>query len=466
MSEVILKESPPRAVSVIRRATVPWRSSIYLRVILLCVVLLCCLLGSVTVITRHFYLEAIQEMEVATRDIVKSTSLQIQETPNIDFGELSHKMMDVHKGVDIQIAPDTGASGNPTITIVRHQSGEFTRVAQVSLKNGDRPMMLTVSMTIVPQVEILRAFRNRSMMVLTGVFVITLGLMIYFIIKALHPLARLSESCAAISAGNYQAVSTRGATGEIRALEETFNQMVESLQEKERMEVRLRHAQRLSALGNLAAGVAHDVRNPLNAIKLLSSHTLDTLDDHAQPNVTKSLQTIRKEVERLEGIVSGFLSLAKERQLTPQSVRVDLLLEECIQLLRQDAEKREVRLESAMGAHERMAMLDPQQWKRAILNVLINALDASPAGASIHIVSRMADDTYAISIRDEGPGIDPEVLEHLFEPYFSTKPNGTGLGLSITRGIIEEHGGSIELCNIAPGCEVRITLPLQKAKAL
>jgi signal transduction histidine kinase len=465
MSEVILKESPPRSTSVIRR-TVPWRSSIYLRVILLCVVLLCCLLGSVTIITRHFYLEAIQDMEARTSDIAQSISLQLEETPDINFGELSHKLMDKNKGWDIQIQPDASTMGNPQFNIERHRNGEIRRVARVPLRNGDRQMMLTASITIVPQVEILRAFRNRSMMVLTGVFVVTLGLMIYFIIKALHPLARLSESCTAISAGNYQPVSTRGATGEIRALEETFNQMVESLQEKEHMEVRLRHAQRLSALGNLAAGVAHDVRNPLNAIKLLSSHALDTLDDQGPSNVAKSLQTIRKEVERLEGIVSGFLSLAKERQLTPQSVRADLLLEECIQLLRQDAEKREVRLDSALGAHDRLAMLDPQQWKRAILNVLINALDASPAGASIHIVSTGAGDTYAINVRDEGAGIDAEVLEHLFEPYFSTKPGGTGLGLSITRGIIEEHGGNIELSNQTPGCEVRITLPLQKVKAL
>ncbi len=464
MSEVLLKESARPAPASTRPTRVPWRSSIYLRVIVLCVVLLCCLLGSVTIIARHFYLEAIDEMEARTSDIAQSISLQFEETPNIDYSDLSQRLMDLHKGVDIQVQPYADGSDGATLTIERRERGQLTYVVHKPLKNGHRPVMLVASVTIVPQIEILRAFRNRSMMVLICVFVVTLGLMIYFISKALRPLTHLSESCAAISEGNYQPVSTRGATGEIRALEETFNQMVASLQEKEQMEARLRHAQRLSALGNLAAGVAHDVRNPLNAIKLLTSHTLDMLPEGADAGLNKSLGTIRKEVERLEGIVSGFLSLAKERHLDPKASRPDTLLDDCVQLLRPDAEKREVRLETDLRAPGVTLLLDPQQWKRAMLNLLINGLDASPAGGTIHITSRIAGVNYEAKIRDEGSGLTRDAADHLFEPYFSTKPGGTGLGLSITRGIIEEHGGSIELSNaMGRGCVAIVTLPMRKA---
>ena len=150
------------------------------------------------------------------------------------------------------------------------------------------------------------------MMALMLVFVMALGLMVYFINKALRPLMRLSESCAAIGSGELNMVNTQGISGEILVLEQTFNDMVASLREKEIMEGKLRQAQRLSALGNLAAGIAHDVRNPLNAIKLLSSHAQDMLETDEHP-AAKPMHTIRTEVDRLEEIVSSFLSLAREQ---------------------------------------------------------------------------------------------------------------------------------------------------------
>jgi signal transduction histidine kinase len=324
---------------------------------------------------------------------------------------------------------------------------------------------MRATVTIVPQVEIVRAFTNRYVLALVAAFVLTLGLMIYFIAKALRPLRELSESCAAISAGDWRAVSTRNATGEIRALEETFNHMVASLREKALVEAKLRQAHRLSALGNLAAGVAHDVRNPLNAIKLLSSHAIDTIEDPASPAV-RPLQTIRKEVDRLEEIVSSFLSLARERELAPEPHRVDDLIEECVRLFQQEAQDRRVRLLLEARAGDTRLMLDAKQWNRAILNILLNALEACPPDGRVRVFTRLTADACQIEVRDDGPGLTAESRERVFEPYYTTKPGGTGLGLAITRGIIEEHGGTIELSG-APGqgCQVLISMPLQTTKA-
>jgi signal transduction histidine kinase len=273
----------------------------------------------------------------------------------------------------------------------------------------------------------------------------------------------LSESCAAISSGDLRSVSTRGATGEVLALEETFNNMVSSLRDKESMERKLRQAQRLSALGNLAAGVAHDVRNPLNAIKLLSSHALDNLPEN-DGGAGKHLQTIRREVDRLEGIVSSFMSLAKERELSPEPNKVDLLLAECAHLLQKDAESRGVTLVHDLRSGDTMLQLDAREWKRAIMNVLLNALEACPAGGRVRMFSRLTDVSCEIEVRDDGPGLNRVEIERVFEPYYTTKPGGTGLGLSITRGIIEEHGGTIEMTSSGgQGCQVLITLPLDKA---
>ena len=325
---------------------------------------------------------------------------------------------------------------------------------------------MTLRNTTAAQVEILRAFTDRYVLALALVFVLTLALMIYLIAKALRPLKELSHSCAGIITGDLQSVSNQGGTGEILALENTFNEMVAALQEKEMMEAKLRQAQRLSALGNLAAGVAHDVRNPLNAIKLLSSHALDNLDGAPESPAAKPLRTIRTEVDRLEDIVSSFLSLAKERELVPEPKAIDPLLEECVRLFLKDAEARGVRLISELRAGAATLMLDPKQWTRAILNVLLNALEACPEGGRVRLFSRVTDRACEIEIRDDGPGLSKEAAERVFDPYYTSKPGGTGLGLSITRGIIEEHGGTIALTSTeGEGCQVLITLPLETNQA-
>lgn len=449
------------------RHTVRWWDSLLVRVLLLCCVLVLCLLGSVLIITRYFYKEAVEEMEARTNEIVHTLSLDFDQATGDDIDTIETRLMEMHEGFDLELTPFSGDAEPTSYTLTGMPNGSITRVAEVPVQFGDVQLMLTARMTIVPQVEIMRAFTSRYMIVLTCVFLLALGLMLYFIARALQPLSRLTESCAAISSGNLQTVRTDRATGEIRALEATFNDMVTSLREKEMMESKLRQAQRLSALGNLAAGVAHDVRNPLNAIKLLSSHALDSIEGDEKSRAAKPLETIRREVDRLEEIVSSFLSLAKERSLEAEPSRVDDLLEECVRLFQKDAEARGVRLTMELRATDVTLLLDPKQFNRAILNVLLNALEACSPGGRVRMFSRVVDIGCQIEIRDDGPGLDTEAADRVFDPYYTTKPGGTGLGLSITRGIIEEHGGTVELTSTPKqGAQVLVTLPLEPPESL
>ena len=448
------------------RRPVRWYNSLFFRVIVLCCVLLLCLLGAVTVITVYYFQEVVQEMEAQTTEIAQSIVLSFRENSAVDMEEIR----DLHKGIDFdfllpEVLPDTteittdSTIGEPSLTLERHPDGSIMRVATVPIILGNSKGVLKAEVKIVPQVEIVRAFKNKYIIAITSVFVLTISLMVYFIAKSLRPLSELSATCAEISSGNLKEVRTRQAAGEILALEQTFNQMVKSLREKELVETKLRQAQRLSALGNLAAGVAHDIRNPLNAIKLLSSHALDTLEPDSP--ASRPLNTIRHEVDRLEEIVSSFLSLAKERELAPEPVRVDSLLAECVRLFTKDAEARGVRLSSELRAGDTMLQLDPKQFTRAVLNVLLNALEACPAGGRVRLFSRIVDTACQIEIRDDGPGLPREVAEQVFDPYYTTKPGGTGLGLSITRSIVEEHGGTVDLTSIeGAGCQVLIALPM------
>lgn len=442
---------------------VRWYNSLILRVLILCVVLLLCLLGSVYQISAHYVHEVVREMTTQAQGIADTLTVYLEQHEGADLTDAEQRMMELYEETKIKIDPYTEAVPINSFALDRNEKGELVKVAQVLIPTDKGKMLLTARVTIVPKTEVLRVFTNKYLAALAAVFVITLGLMLYFIAKMLRPLTELSESCAQISSGNLKDVATRKSYGEILALEHTFNRMVSSLREKEQIEANLRQAQRLSAIGNLAAGVAHDIRNPLNAIKLLSSHAIDTLGDvpDAAP-ARKQIQTIRNEVNRLEDIVSGFLSLAKERELQPEPTRIDSILEECARLVKKDAETRGIRLVVELRAGDTSLMVDPKAVTRAVLNVLFNALDACPAGGRVRLFSRVTDRSCEIEIRDDGPGMSKETAERAFEPYFTTKSTGTGLGLSITRGVIEEHGGSIALSSVEnQGCQVLIALPLE-----
>jgi len=456
-----------------------WYNSLFFRLVVLGGVLLLCLLGSVYVITTHYLGEAAEEMQISAERASQNIALLLSEDPAKDTAQLTKEIVDTVPGAEVVINPFTrtesmamdttssmsDSSSHGTTFYVEQKGDVMTRVAHMPVTVGDREVMLTLRVPIYTGTEVLRAMKNKYMLVLTAIFILTLGMMIYVFAHSLRPLTELSETCAAITAGELRVVQTSRSSGEVRALEETFNKMVGALKDKEVMEAKLRQAQRLSALGNLAAGIAHDVRNPLNAIKLLSSHAIDTLDGGPDSSAAKPMHTIRKEVDRLEEIVSSFLSLARERELIAEPCQVDALLEECLRLFRREAESRGVRLLTELRAGNAELMLDAKHFTRAVLNVLMNALEACPPGGRVRLFSRRNERQIEVEIRDDGPGIAPEVLERMFEPYYTTKPGGTGLGLAITRGIIEEHSGTIEVSSTpGHGCQVLITFPLQSQR--
>jgi len=444
--------------------SIRWYDSLTVRVIFLCAFLVLCLLGSVYIITGRYFREVVQELETRTQSMAERIEIWAEEHPPEEFDpenpppEFGDTLAGDGRLKDIQlVGPD-----EPTQRIGPAISQEglvflATRTVRVG-PDKNQTALITVEFTLTPQTEILRAFRNRYLLALSFGFLAALVLMVVLIHRTLRPLRDLSAACAKIKEGQYEPVELEEASGEVTALQQTFNDMVGSLRDKSEVEAKLRQTQRLSAVGTLAAGVAHDVRNPLNAIKLLSSHAMDSATD---PALGEKLKTIRNEVDRLDNIVTGFLSLAKEQEIDPKPTRVDTVHEECLRLVKQDAEARGVQLVGELRAGDAELTLDAKQYTRAVLNVLINALEVSPKGGRVRMFSRLTETQLEVEIRDDGPGFDDESTDRAFDPYYTTKKTGTGLGLSITRGIIEEHGGSITLSS-APesGAQVLILLPL------
>jgi PAS domain S-box-containing protein len=231
-----------------------------------------------------------------------------------------------------------------------------------------------------------------------------------------------------------------------------------------RQEASALEEERSNAVKNLAAGVAHEIGNPLNALNIhlqLLSRELSALDDEATRQPLKELAEVaRKEVERLDAIITQFLRAVRPSKPVLRPEAPTEVLEETLKLLRTEFDNR--RIEVSVDIHEAVpaVKLDRQQIKQVFFNLIKNALDAMPDGGSLKIAFGVGDAFVDISFVDTGSGIATAEMGHVFDPYYTTKPNGTGLGLMIVRRIVEDHGGEIELATKAgQGTCFKIRLP-------
>lgn len=221
----------------------------------------------------------------------------------------------------------------------------------------------------------------------------------------------------------------------------------------------LRRADRLSALGEIAAGLAHEIQNPLAGIK----GALEVVASRATPGSPEAefAGIGGKELARLDALVREFLTYARPRDPALQPTKVGDLLERVVTLLRPEAEKKKVTLRVERPDTARSLALDPEQMTQVIFNVVLNAVQASPSGGTVRVQESQDPEWAGIDVIDEGPGIAREHLSRLFDPFFTTKARGTGLGLAISQRIVTAHRGTITALPGSPsGSIFRIRLPL------
>jgi len=226
----------------------------------------------------------------------------------------------------------------------------------------------------------------------------------------------------------------------------------------------LRRADRLSAMGELAAGLAHEIRNPLGAI----DGAVQILTREQLPSETKQEfgELAQRELERLKGIVNQFLNFARPQP--PRRIVIDpaLLLHSVAKLVSETAKMAGVTITVEESTSVLTICVDPEQIKQVLLNLAINAIQAMPSGGNTTLRALAEVGTLRLEVQDEGVGIDPENAERIFNPFFTTRDEGTGLGLSIAERIVSQHGGRIESCrNSDRGMTFSVTLPLDSAEA-
>jgi PAS domain S-box-containing protein len=238
------------------------------------------------------------------------------------------------------------------------------------------------------------------------------------------------------------------------------------------LEQRLRRSDRLAALGSLAAGLAHEIKNPLTSLLTFSRHLERRFDD--EQFRAKFQSVVPRELERINGIVERLLELSRPARLTFSPVRLPALLERAVELYAHEMETAGVRVVREYARDLPTVWADANALYQGLVNLLRNALDAMPTGGRLTLRVGWADAggvaprrhgagarRVRIEIADSGVGIAPGDADRVFNPFFSTKDGGTGLGLALTHKIVEDHGGSIDFRSLTgAGTTFRLDIPL------
>jgi two-component system, NtrC family, sensor histidine kinase HydH len=226
----------------------------------------------------------------------------------------------------------------------------------------------------------------------------------------------------------------------------------------------LRHAERLAALGSMSAGLAHEIRNPLHTMQLLT-YAMQK-DCHRLGTLAADLEVIQSEIARLTLLVDQFLDFARPKRPEESPQKLQEIMEETLLFVRAEARQRGIRIHKSWPSDLPIVWVDGVQIKQVFLNILLNALQAMPSGGAIEVRIHPGGDVITTEIQDQGEGMSVAVKAQLFTPFFTTKPRGVGLGLSISQRMIEGHRGAIRVASqLGTGTTVRIELPLMREKA-
>jgi signal transduction histidine kinase len=296
----------------------------------------------------------------------------------------------------------------------------------------------------------------------TGTFtVVAIFLLAFRMSRRLtRELRELAAVARAISAGDLGRRAPDFADAEARELAEAFNHMLDRIEVGQRA---LGRSASLAAVGELSAGIVHEMRNPLASVKLNLQGLLEML--RGDPSAQECAGLALDQANRLEHMLSDLLHFGRPLELRRRPVRLQEVIDEVLPLVQEEARRKGVSLRVQDGLGGADLWLDAELLIRALTNLLTNAIQWSPPGGTVRLVAAPLPDApewFAIAVQDEGPGVPPERRERLFQPFFTTRPEGTGLGLANVRKIVEHHGGTVFLDGASgTGAKFTVHLPFR-----
>ncbi|MBD5539443.1 MAG: two-component system sensor histidine kinase ZraS [Desulfovibrio sp.] len=209
------------------------------------------------------------------------------------------------------------------------------------------------------------------------------------------------------------------------------------------LEEEVRRREKLAAIGTMAAGVAHEVRNPLSSIKGYATYFRQRFSEGSEEREAASIMV--REVNRLNRVITDLLGLSRPSYVKPGSVDLGAIVTHVLRLIRQTAAERHVDIVCRTSRRVPKVYVDMERLGQALLNLCLNALDAMPDGGTLTIAIARAKNSVCLMVRDTGTGMSPDTLDHIFDPYCATKGSGTGLGLPLVHKLVTAHGGRISV---------------------
>jgi signal transduction histidine kinase len=335
--------------------------------------------------------------------------------------------------------------------------GQRYRVVTRDLALADAGAALVVAMSTRQGDRIQRQIAG-TIVAAAGLGLLVLVLFVHWVVRsATRPIGRLAEAAREVGQGDHVGRVPGGGGREVSALADAFNAMVDELA---RSREELLRAEKLAVAGRMAAGLAHEIRNPLSSIRM--NIQLLTRRRGTDDATARELDQILDEIDRLDLVLGNLLDLTAPPRLRAEPHDLNALIERALRLTAKKLEHLHVEVAAELAADLPRLPLDEQKTHQAFLNVILNAAEAMPGGGTLRVRTRRAGPTVHAIFEDTGTGIDPGIVGKVFEPFASTKRGGAGLGLHVVKSVAELHGGQVRLEPLDRGgtrCVLEFPLP-------
>ncbi len=470
------------------------------KLIVLMVGLLALTLGAEVWVSLGTQAAIVADTQEKVKDLARVIQIGVQELTAVrdtDREQLHNYVDDLHtQGLEVSIASSENLilnSSNPNLigAALRPKQAEWLTPEQlkhpdklVTIPAGQLGLAPETTVYLIPvevedhllgYVQVVANFgdfaqpleesRTRELLIAFAIFAI--GLVFAYIladryVKPIHAVANAAQN---IAARGLEPVPEAHRRDEIGLLTRSFNDMVGQLRHAREREQELNRLERFTALGQLAGGLAHEIKNPLNFISL----ALDQLraryapqQPHDREAFLRQLAIMKEEMRRLADLVQSFLHYGKPIEIFPAPTDVRQLVDEVVALSESKMKSQSIHLVEEFDDAAPILNVDAEKLRACFINVVANAIQAMPEGGTMRIaLRRLEGGAMVISFSDTGAGIEAEVVNHVFEPFFTTKRDGIGLGLFLSKAIVEAHGGTIDIGPNAdgPGTTLTFTFP-------
>jgi nitrogen fixation/metabolism regulation signal transduction histidine kinase len=477
--------------------------SLKAKLLVIIIVLLAATLGAVVVISLRTQQAIAHAEQKNVKDLAGAIQISVQELTAVgatDRDSLQNYVRNLHNsGMEVSIASSEnliinssnpkliGASVNPRtkqIIINEHFKADARRPAPYDLVPNAREttvylIPIVVEDHLMGYVQVIANFGDYTQLLSQArIRLVTLALVIFAVGIVLsyaladrytRPIKVVTAAAQNIAARGLEPVPEVRRRDEIGLLTRSFNEMLDQLRHAREREHELNQLERFTALGQLAGGLAHEIKNPLHFISLavdqIRSRYAGQLSGEKE-NFLRQIAMIKGEIHRLSGLIQNFLHYGKPIEIRTAPTDLRAIVNDVLALSESRLKSQHIEVVEEDDAGPAVLNIDAEKIRTCFLNVVANATQAMPEGGKLKIAFVRDNGSLQVSFADSGVGIDPEVASRVFEPFFTTKREGIGIGLFLSKSIMEKHGGDIKIQpnSPPPGAVVTFCFPLNGAR--